>query len=172
MYCYIWNKFCLNQIQNCLNFVTWSATPHFVAFLKFCVWFMVSPASFQVGCRSYTVPFVVDFAHRNDANGVWARTGDVLLDGPMSTVPRRYKNSGFFWLASSSLMTRPVYCVTAATSHWVNPFTAPACKVFGWKMHWRACKQYIFRSYNIYFRCYTFWWKSVRMPTRKINRKA
>ena len=42
---------------------------------------MVSPASFQVGCRSYSVPFVVDFAHRNDVNG------DVLLDGPVSTVP-------------------------------------------------------------------------------------
>ena len=51
---------------------------------------MVSPASFQVGCRSY-IPFVVDFSH-DDMNGVWTRTDDVLLDGPMSTVPQRYKN--------------------------------------------------------------------------------
>ena len=59
---------------------------------------MVSPVSFQVGCRSY-IPLVVYFAH-NDVNSIWARTGNVLLYGPMSTVPRRYKNSGFFWMAT------------------------------------------------------------------------
>ena len=86
--------------SGCLNCVTWSATPHYVAFFpQFCVWFMVSPASFQVGCRSY-IPFVVYFAH-NNVNGVWAWTGDVLLDGlAVSTVPRRYKDSGFFWMAT------------------------------------------------------------------------
>ena len=44
-------------------FVTWSATAHFVvfSFLQYCVWFMVSPASFQVGCRYY-ISFVVYFS--------------------------------------------------------------------------------------------------------------
>ena len=85
--------------SGCLNFVTWSATPHFVAFFSFASdYFMVSPASFQVGCRSY-IPFVVYFA-RNDVNSVSAWTGDVPLYGPMSTVPRKYKNSSFFWMAT------------------------------------------------------------------------
>ena len=30
----------------------------------------------------------------------------------------------------------------------VDPFTAPACKIPGWEMDRRACKQYILRSYN------------------------
>ena len=81
-----------------LKFCYMVSHPTFCRFFQFCVWFMVSPASFQVGCRSY-IPFVVYFAH-NDVNSVWAWTGDVLLDGPMSTVPRRYKNSGFFWMAT------------------------------------------------------------------------
>ena len=56
--------------SGCLNFVTWSATPTFCCFFQFCVWFMVSPASFQVGCRSY-IPLVVYFAH-NNVNSIWA----------------------------------------------------------------------------------------------------
>ena len=72
--------------------------PTFCRFFQFCVWFMVSPASFQVGCRSY-IPLVVYFAH-NDVNNIWAWTGNVLLYGPLSTVPWRYKNSGFFWMAT------------------------------------------------------------------------
>ena len=39
-------------------------------------------------------------------------------------------------------------------------------------MHGHACKQYIFRSYNIYFQCYAFWWKSVHMPVRKRRLKS
>jgi len=38
----------------------------------------------------------VDVAH-NDVNSVGAGTGDVLLDGPVSTIPRRYKNSEFLF---------------------------------------------------------------------------
>ena len=36
----------------------------------------------------------MDVAH-NDVNSVGAGTGDVLLNGQVSTVPRRYKNSEF-----------------------------------------------------------------------------
>ena len=38
-------------------------------------------------------------------------------------------------------------------------------------MHRRACKQYIFRSYNISFQCFAFWWKSFHVPVRKKERK-
>ena len=41
----------------------------------------------------------------------------------------------------------------------------------GWKMNGRSCKQYIFRSYNIYFQCCVFWWKSCHMPVRKRKEK-
>ena len=30
----------------------------------------------------------------------------------------------------------------------LNPITAPACEILGWKMHKRTCKRHIFRSYN------------------------
>ena len=39
----------------------------------------------------------------------------------------------------------------------------------GWKMHGRAYEQYIFCSYNIYFQCYMFWWKSFHMIMWKIK---
>ena len=81
-----------------LKFCYMVSHPTFCCFFQFCLWFMVSPVSFQVGCRSY-IPFVVYFAY-NDINSVWAWTGNMLLYGPMSNVPRRYKNSGFFWMAT------------------------------------------------------------------------
>ena len=43
-----------------------------------------------------------------------------------------------------------------STSCWFNPFTAAACKILVWNVHRRACKQYIFPSYNIYFYCYIY----------------
>ena len=45
----------------------------------------------------------------------------------------------------------------------------------GWKLHGRAWKQYIFRSYltsNIYFQCYALWWKSFHTPVRKRRQKG
>ena len=41
---------------------------------------------------------------------------------------------------SPKTWTRTAHCLN------INPFTAPACKISGWKMDGRACKQYIFRS--------------------------
>ena len=38
-------------------------------------------------------------------------------------------------------------------------------------MHRHACKQYILRSYNIYFQCYVFRWKSFHMPVWKRREK-
>ena len=70
-----------------LKFCYMVSHPTFCHFFQFCIWFMVSPASFQVGCRSY-IPLIVYFAH-NDVNSIWAWTGNVLLYGPMSTVPQR-----------------------------------------------------------------------------------
>ena len=37
----------------------------------------------------------------------------------------------------------------------------------GWMTHARACKQYTFRSYNICFQFYTFWWRSFHMAVPK-----
>ena len=54
----------------------------------------------------------------------------------------------------------------------LNPFTAAACKKnSGWNIHGRACKQYIFRSYNICFQCFAFSWLSFHMPVQKRKRK-
>ena len=36
-----------------------------------------------------------------------------------------------------------------------------------WMMHGRACKRYNCRSYNIYFQCYAFWWRSFHAPVPK-----
>ena len=53
----------------------------------------------------------------------------------------------------------------------LTPLLPQPVKYPGWKMHGRACKQYIFRSYNIYFQCYVFQWKSFHRPVRKIRQK-
>ena len=39
-------------------------------------------------------------------------------------------------------------------------------------MQGRSCKQYIFRSYNIYCQRYAFWWKCFHMPVRKRRQKG
>ena len=41
----------------------------------------------------------------------------------------------------------------------------------GRKMHRRACKQYIFWFYKIYFQGYTLWWKSFHVPVQKKKKK-
>ena len=42
----------------------------------------------------------------------------------------------------------------------------------GWKMHRRACKQYIFRPFNNLLSMCTFWWKSFHNTVRKRKQKA
>ena len=55
----------------------------------------------------------------------------------------------------------PAHCVTLTSS-------LPQPVIFlGRKLHGHACKQYIFWSYNIYFQCCAFWWKSFHMPVQK-----
>ena len=54
----------------------------------------------------------------------------------------------------------------------LTPLLPQPVKFPGWKMHVRACKQYIFRSYSIYFQCYTFWCKSFHTPFRKRKQKG
>ena len=49
----------------------------------------------------------------------------------------------------------------------LTPSLPQPVKFPGWKMHGCACKQYIFQSYNIYFECYAFWWKSFHVPVWK-----
>ena len=41
----------------------------------------------------------------------------------------------------------------------------------GWMMHGRTCKQYIFRSYNIYFQFYAFWWRTFHIHLKKKKKK-
>ena len=52
-----------------------------------------------------------------------------------------------------------------------NPSLPQPVKFPGWMMQGRACKQCIFQSYNIYFLCYAFWWKSFHMPMPKRRQK-
>ena len=51
-------------------------------------------------------------------------------------------------------MCNSILCCT------LTPSLPQPVKFPGWKMHGHACKQYIFRSCNVYFQCYEFWWKS------------
>ena len=54
----------------------------------------------------------------------------------------------------------------------LTPSLPQPLKLPGWNMHGRACKQYIFRFYNIYFQCCTFWCKSFDMPVRQRKQKS
>ena len=56
---------------------------------------------------------------------------------------------------------------TESLQNHFNPSLPPPVKFLGWKTQGRACKQYIFRSYNISFQCYALWWKSFHMPVQK-----
>ena len=53
----------------------------------------------------------------------------------------------------------------------LTPSLPQPVKFPGWKMQGPACKQYIFRSCNIYFECCAFWWKSFHMPVPKKKKK-
>ena len=54
----------------------------------------------------------------------------------------------------------------------LTPSLPQPVKFPGWKMHGRACKQYIFRSCNIYFQFCEFWWRSFHMHVRKRRQKG
>ena len=45
-------------------------------------------------------------------------------------------------------------------------------KCLGWKLHERACKQYIFWSYNICFQCFAYSRLSFHMPVQKRKQKG
>ena len=49
----------------------------------------------------------------------------------------------------------------------LTPSLPQPVKFPGWMTQGRACKQYIFRSFNVCFQCSVFWWKSFHMPVRK-----
>ena len=68
--------------SGCGNFVSWSAT-HFG--------FVILPAGLKVCCWPY-IPFIVDVTYYS-VDGVGVGTGDVLFDGPVSSVPWRNKRS-------------------------------------------------------------------------------
>ena len=55
----------------------------------------------------------------------------------------------------------------------LTPSLPQPVKFPGWMMQGRACKQYSFRSYDIYFQCYAFWWKSfyLLMPKKQKTKK-
>ena len=59
-----------------------------------------------------------------------------------------------------------------AVSRRPNPFTVQACKISGLKDARTRSKEYVFRSCNIYFQCYAFWWKFFHMPVRKRRQKG
>lgn len=68
--------------SGCGNFVSWSATH---------VGFVILPAGLKVCCWPY-IPFIVDVTYYS-VDGVGVGTGDVLFDGPVSSVPWRNKRS-------------------------------------------------------------------------------
>ena len=86
---------------------------------------------------------------------------------------------GYLWVARPSTLTckgwrdchppPEQHCHTVPTS--ITPSLPQPVKFLGWMVHRRACKQYIFRSYNICFKCYAFWWKSFCMPVWKRRQK-
>ena len=55
------------------------------------VGFVILPAGLKVCCWPY-IPFIVDVTHYS-VDGVGVGTGDVLFDGPVSSVPWRKKRS-------------------------------------------------------------------------------
>ena len=59
----------------------------------------------------------------------------------------------------------------AKVSSCLTPSLPWPVKFSGWKMHGHTCKQYIFHSYNIYFQCCVFQWKSFHMTVWKIRQK-
>ena len=72
------------------------------------------------------------------------------------------------WIVSTALRcsfwrscTEPRLGVTCTVENRldVNPSLPQPVTFPGRMMYERDCKQYIFRSYNIYFQCYEFWWR-------------
>ena len=79
----------------------------------------------------------------------WHHPSGQRLSSPPSAVAAKQTNR---WTSTHAATFKHV--TVSILLNLINPFTAPACKISSWKMHGRACKQYIFRSYNIYFQCY------------------
>ena len=52
--------------------------------------------------------------------------------------------------------------------NWINPFTAPACKIFRVERRTEAPANGVFSGpVTVYFQCHAFWRKSVHMPAPK-----
>ena len=54
----------------------------------------------------------------------------------------------------------------------LTPSLPQPVKCLGWKLHERACKQYIFWSYNICFQCFAYSRLSFHMPVQKRKQKG
>ena len=71
----------------------------------------------------------------------------------------------------SSVNRRDFICRSDQVRTSLTPSLPQPVKFPGWKMHERACKLYIFRSYNTYFQCCVSIKKSFHMPVRKRRQK-
>ena len=94
---------------------------------------------------------------------------EIKIECPFSGVTK----SGRVWRKVSESNARSVAPVLSACGPRtfetapLTPSQTQPVKFLGWMVHRRACKQYVFRSCDIYFQCYEFWWRSFHMPVRK-----
>ena len=70
------------------------------------------------------------------------------------------------WLSSSRRLW------SYFTSLLLTPSLPQPVKFQGWMTFGRACRQYTFRSYNICFQLYAFWWRAFHMPVWKRRQKG
>ena len=96
--------------------------------------------------------------------------------GPSSewefTKSKGFWTGTFRWNWQSGVASRLITSVTHGVRWHIKPFTAPACHFRARTMHGHACRQYFFRSYNIYFQCHAFWLRSFHMPVWKRRQKG
>ena len=80
---------------------------------------------------------------------------------------------GYLWLARPSTPTcKDEETVSHCQTTTLTPSPPEPVQFPGWKMQGRACKEYIFQSYNIYFQCFAFSWLSFHMPVQKTKQKG
>ena len=67
----------------------------------------------------------------------------------------------------------PILCwIQVLSWRTLTPSLPQPVKFPGWMMNGHTCKQYSFRSYNIFFQCYALWWKSFHTPVPKRRQKG
>ena len=111
----------------------------------------------------------------NDFTGLWMlwTCAAVRVDterGPMTQ--RTYT----LWNEDQQCVRHSYSGLVLGTTYYLNlvnltPSLPQPVKFLGRKMQGRACKQCIFRSYNIYFQCFVFRRKSFHVPVRKRRQK-